>query len=87
MPTTAGTGSEATKNAVITSTTHRTKKSLRSPRMVPSIVLLDPELCTTAPSQVIAYSGMDAITQLIESYVSRSANAYSRDCCLEHRWL
>lgn len=83
MPTTAGTGSEATKNAVISSYDPKFKKSLRSDAMVPRIVLADPELTTTCPRDVTVHCGMDAITQLVESYLSRRAQPIPRAIALQ----
>ncbi len=73
LPTTGGTGTEATKNAVIAVADPPVKKSIRSPLMVPRIVLIDPELAVSVSPETTAWTGMDAITQLIESYICRFA--------------
>lgn len=76
VPTTSGTGTEATKNAVIMSREERFKKSIRDDRLLAKIALLDPELTVSAPQSVTASSGMDAICQLIESYTAKQANPF-----------
>ena len=83
MPTTAGTGSEATKNAVISSRDPLFKKSLRSDLMLPRVVLVDPELTVSAPAKVTAHTGMDAITQLVESFISSRARPIAQALCLQ----
>ena len=83
MPTTGGTGTEATKNAVISSYDPPFKKSLRSEWMVPRLVLVDPELSVRLPPATTAWTGMDAITQLIESYVCRFARPIPQALALD----
>ena len=82
-PTTAGTGSEVTRNAVLASAEHGVKASLRSPMMLPRVALVDPELTYSLPSAATASTGLDALTQLIEPYVSARANPLADALCVE----
>jgi alcohol dehydrogenase class IV len=83
IPTTAGTGTEVTRNAVIESPAHGVKVSLRSPLMLPSLALVDPELTYSLPPAVTASTGLDALTQLIEPFVSVKANPLTDAICRE----
>jgi alcohol dehydrogenase class IV len=74
VPTTAGTGAEATANATLRSPEHGIKASIRSPSMLAAVALVDPLLTLTCPPAVTASSGLDALTQCLEPYVSRRAN-------------
>ena len=73
IPTTSGTGSEATKNAVITNTKLGLKKSIRDPWLIPEIALVDPELTLSLPPYVTAICGGDALTQCVESYLGKKS--------------
>ncbi len=81
VPTTAGTGAEVTCNAVLKSTEHGVKVSLRSPMMFPRFAVVDPELTLSLPSPVTAATGLDALTQLIEAFVSKRANPLTDSLC------
>ena len=83
IPTTAGTGSEVTRNAVLASLEHRVKVSLRSPFMLPKVAIVDPELTFDLPPAVTAATGLDALTQVIEPYVSLRANPMIDILCLD----
>jgi alcohol dehydrogenase class IV len=83
IPTTAGTGSEVTRNAVLGSPEHRVKVSLRSPLMSAKVAILDPELTLSLPPGVTATTGMDALTQCLEAYVSCKANPLTDAFCIE----
>jgi alcohol dehydrogenase class IV len=82
IPTTAGTGSEVTRNAVLASPDDGVKASLRSPFMLPRLAVVDPELTYALPPAITASTGLDALTQLIEPYVSVRANPMTDAVCL-----
>ena len=73
IPTTSGTGSEATKNAVITNTEFSLKKSIRDHMLIPEVALVDPELTLSLPPRITAICGGDALTQCIESYLGKKS--------------
>jgi alcohol dehydrogenase class IV len=83
VPTTAGTGSEVTKNAVLVIPAKKIKVSMRSNMMIPQIAIIDPELTVSMPRPVTASTGMDAIIQLIEPFVSIKANHFVDGLCRE----
>ena len=83
VPTTAGTGSEVTRNAVLGVPERRVKVSLRSPLLLPRLAVVDPELAPGLPPAVTARTGLDALTQLIEAYVSLRANPLTDGFCVE----
>ena len=81
IPTTAGTGAEVTKNAVIGSIKHHVKVSLRSPYLFPKIALVDPKLTVSMPPEITAFTGLDALTQLIEPFTSIEPNPLVDSLC------
>jgi alcohol dehydrogenase class IV len=83
VPTTAGTGTEVTRNAVLDVPEHKVKASLRSHHLLPRLAVVDPELTRSLPPEITAYTGMDALTQLIEPFVSNAANPLTDGVCRE----
>jgi alcohol dehydrogenase class IV len=83
VPTTAGTGAEVTRNAVLASAEHKIKVSLRSPLMLASVAVIDPELTYDLPPALTATTGLDALTQLIEPFVCQRANPMTDAFCVE----
>jgi alcohol dehydrogenase class IV len=83
IPTTSGTGSEVTRNAVITVADQRVKVSLRSPSMLPRLAIVDPDLALGVPPDITAFTGLDALTQLIEPFLSNAANPMTDALCRE----
>jgi alcohol dehydrogenase class IV len=83
VPTTAGTGTEVTRNAVLDVPEHGVKASLRSPHLVARLAVIDPELTLSLPPAITASTGMDALTQLIEPFVSNAASPLTDGICRE----
>ncbi|MCC5956654.1 MAG: iron-containing alcohol dehydrogenase [Natronohydrobacter sp.] len=81
IPTTAGTGAEVTRNAVIQVPQARRKVSLRDPRLYPTRAVVDPDLCLSCPKPVILASGLDAVTQVIEPFICARANPLTDALC------
>ncbi len=83
IPTTAGTGAEVTRNSVLASTEHRVKVSLRSPTMLPDLAVVDPERTYSMPPPLTASTGLDALTQILEPFVSLQSNPLTDALCRE----
>lgn len=83
IPTTAGTGAEVTRNSVLGVPEHRVKVSMRSPLMLPRLAVVDPTLTHSMPPSITASTGLDALTQLMEVYVSNKANPLTDGICRE----
>jgi len=83
VPTTAGTGSEASMNGVLSDRQQGFKKSFRHPALIPQLALIDPDLLVTSPPALIAANGCDALSQLLESYLSTQATPFTDSLALE----
>lgn len=83
IPTTAGTGAEVTRNAVLASEEQHVKVSLRSPLMLPRLAVVDPELTYGLPAEITAHTGLDALTQLVEAFVCTRASPMTDAVCRE----
>ena len=83
IPTTAGTGAEVTKNSVLASPEHKVKVSMRHPLMIPDLAIIDPECTLSMPPAVTASTGLDALTQLFEAFISKKANPMTDGFCRE----
>jgi len=83
IPTTAGTGAEVTKNAVLFSPEHKVKVSMRHPLMIPDLAVVDPECMLSMPPAVTASTGLDALTQLLEAFITKKANPMTDGFCRE----
>ncbi|MHC4458426.1 MAG: iron-containing alcohol dehydrogenase [Planctomycetota bacterium] len=83
IPTTSGTGAEVTRNAVLADVEHQVKVSMRSPLMLPNLAVVDPVLTYSMPPDITASTGLDALTQLMEAYVSNKANPLTDGICRE----
>ncbi len=83
IPTTAGTGAEVTRNTVLAVPEKRVKVSLRSPLMLPRLAIIDPVLTYGLPPDITASTGLDALTQLIEPFLSNAANPLTDSLCRE----
>jgi alcohol dehydrogenase class IV len=83
ISTTAGTGAEVTRNAVLASPEHQIKVSLRHPLMIPDVAIVDPECTLSMPPAVTAATGLDALTQLLEAFISKKSNPMTDGFCRE----
>lgn len=83
IPTTAGAGSELTQNSVLLDTKNEVKRSIRSPFMLADVAVVDPDFTLSCPDSVTVFSGLDALTQAIESYLSKKANPISQEQALD----